>query len=234
MLGEPRSNVGPWPASLGAPPTRTHRSAPAPPTPAGASRRPRTSSCPGSCFSCSTVVSSSAPRTSSAFQSTRSRVFDTTYFGAASIARARFHPLGHPLRPLARPRWPPRGLHHFVGDAAKKKGIGLCEGSRPVAMQLFVHDPGPVITAAVQRTLMEYRRDRIVVLLLEYRDFTGDSFAELMGIRGSNIRRGREATDFGISVGDLVDRVGLPRCAVGVRHVEDGPTAVQDRLPPTC
>src|SRR5215204_3366421 len=60
------------------------------------------------------------------------------------------HPLGHPLRPHARPRRPPRGLHHFVGDPAKEEGIGLREALGPVTMQLFVRGHGPMIAAPVQ------------------------------------------------------------------------------------
>ena len=47
---------------------------------------PVASPLPGSCFS-SCTASPRSPRTSSAFQSTRSRVLDTTYFFAASIVR---------------------------------------------------------------------------------------------------------------------------------------------------
>ena len=42
----PANKVGPWPTSWGEPRTRTHRSIPAPPTPAGASRLPPAVSAP--------------------------------------------------------------------------------------------------------------------------------------------------------------------------------------------
>ncbi len=61
------------------------------------------------------------------------------------------HPLGHPIRPHSRlRRRPPRRLHHFVGDPAKKEGISLREVLSRVAMQVFVCDHHTVIAAPVQ------------------------------------------------------------------------------------
>src|SRR5688500_13241306 len=102
---------------------------------------------PGSCLSCCTAFPRS-PCTSSAFQSTRSKVLDTTYFLAASIVRAKgFHPIGPRARPRRRP---PRCLHHFVSHPAKEEGIGLDEVLDRVTMQVFVRDHGAMIAAPVQ------------------------------------------------------------------------------------
>ena len=63
------------------------------------------------------------------FQSTRSRVLDTTYFLAASIVRRKgFHPLRH----FSRPRRPKRCLHHLISHTAKNEtahhgGFVYCE-----------------------------------------------------------------------------------------------------------
>jgi hypothetical protein len=90
----------------------------------------------------------SSPRTSSAFQSTWSRVLETTYFLAASIDWAKGD---HPLRPtFARRRRPPRRLHHLVGDAAEEKGVGAGDRLGPVAMKFFVGGAGFVVAAAVE------------------------------------------------------------------------------------
>src|SRR5262245_1128229 len=83
----PANNVGPWPASLGCT-TNSYSSI----NPSSANARgnftpPVNSPLPGSRLSCCTAFPRS-PRTSSAFQSTRSRVLDTTYFFAASMVRA--------------------------------------------------------------------------------------------------------------------------------------------------
>jgi len=83
----PANNVGAWPASLGCTRTRTHRSIPAPSTPARASRLPRTVPYPTPARAATACPRS--PCTSSAFQSTRSRVLETTYYFAASIVRAK-------------------------------------------------------------------------------------------------------------------------------------------------
>src|SRR5215216_1280318 len=62
-----------------------------------------------------------------------------------------FHPISHPIRLHARPRRrPPRGLHHFVDDPAKKEGIGPREGFGRVTMQLFVRGDCTMIAAPVQ------------------------------------------------------------------------------------
>ena len=65
----PANNVGPWPVSLGCITNSTHRSIPAPPTPAGASRLPRQSLTDPELR----TAFPRSPCTSSAFQSTRSR-----------------------------------------------------------------------------------------------------------------------------------------------------------------
>src|SRR6266481_3300744 len=63
-----------------------------------------------------------SPRTSSAFQSTRSRVLDTTYFFAASIVRAK----------------------------GSIQCIGLVEALERVTMQVFVREHYTMIAASVQ------------------------------------------------------------------------------------
>src|SRR5262252_1806927 len=75
------------------------------------------------------------PRTSSAFQSTRSRVLDTTYFFAASIARAK-----------AASMLPPS----FRKSPAKKEGISLDEVLDRMTMQVFVREHETMIAASVQ------------------------------------------------------------------------------------
>ncbi|WP_429552454.1 hypothetical protein [Paraburkholderia sp. MM5477-R1] len=78
-------------------------------------------------------------------------MLDTTYFFAASIVRAKLHPIGHPIRHHSRlRRWPPRRLHHFVGQPAKEEGIGLREVLGRVMMQVFVRDHFTMIAATVQ------------------------------------------------------------------------------------
>src|SRR3954466_1258018 len=85
---------------------------------------------------------------SSEFQSTRSRVLDTTYFFAASIVRAKgsiqsgLAPVGAGGRP--------RCLHHLVRHPAKEKGIGLVEVLDRVTMQVFVRGDRTMIAAPVQ------------------------------------------------------------------------------------
>src|SRR5438445_10842253 len=89
-----------------------------------------------------------SPRTSSAFQSTRSRVLDTTYFFAASIVRAK----GSIQSGLAPVR--AGGRHaasiNFVGHPAKEEGIGLVEVLDRVTMQVFVREHCTMIAAPVQ------------------------------------------------------------------------------------
>src|SRR6266478_3362121 len=85
-----------------------------------------------------------SPRTSSAFQSTRSRVLDTTYFFAASIVRAKGS-IQSGLAPLRA-----GGRHHLVNHPAKEQGIGPFQIGDGMAMQLFVRDHHPVIVAAVE------------------------------------------------------------------------------------
>src|SRR6266508_6665969 len=83
----PANNVGPWPARLGCT-TNSYSSINPSSVNARGSFTPATNSpLPDSRLSCWTAVSRS-PRTSSAFQSTRSSVLDTTYFFATSIVRA--------------------------------------------------------------------------------------------------------------------------------------------------
>jgi hypothetical protein len=84
----PRTTSARGPPAWAAPRTRTHRSIPAPSTPARASRLPRTVPYPTPASAAEAAFPRS-PRTSSAFQSARSRVLDTTYFLAASIVRAK-------------------------------------------------------------------------------------------------------------------------------------------------
>src|SRR5688572_26843219 len=86
----PANNVGPWPASLGCT-TNSYSSINPSSANASGSFTPPTNSplpAPAPRLSCSIDLAKS-PRTSSAFQSTRSRVLDTTYFLAASIVRAK-------------------------------------------------------------------------------------------------------------------------------------------------
>src|SRR5215831_4836763 len=84
----PANNVGPWPASLGCTTNSYSSINPSSANACGSFTPPTNSPLPDSRLSCSTACPRS-PRTSSAFQSTRSRVLDTTYFVAASIVRAK-------------------------------------------------------------------------------------------------------------------------------------------------
>src|SRR6266851_4770346 len=84
----PANNVGPWPTSLGCT-TNSYSSINPSSVNASASFTPPTNSpLPDSRLSSWTALPRS-PRTSSAFQSTCSRVLDTTYFFAALIVRAK-------------------------------------------------------------------------------------------------------------------------------------------------
>ena len=83
----PENNVGPWPASLGCTTNSYSSISPNSANASGSLTPPTNSPFPGSCLSCRTA-SPRSPRTSSAFQSTRSSVLETTYFFAASIVRA--------------------------------------------------------------------------------------------------------------------------------------------------
>src|SRR5881275_1059775 len=78
-----------------------------------------------------------SPRTSSAFQSTRSRVLDTTYFFAASIVRAKGS--------IQSGRAPVR-----AGGRHAAEGIGLVEVLERVTMQVFVREHCTMIAAPVQ------------------------------------------------------------------------------------
>src|SRR5207245_284328 len=82
----PANNVGPWPASLGCTTNSYSSINPSSANASGSFTPPTNSPLPDSRLSCCTAFPRS-PRTSSAFQSTRSRVLDTTYFLAASIVR---------------------------------------------------------------------------------------------------------------------------------------------------
>src|SRR5687767_13057706 len=84
----PANNVGPWPASLGCTTNSYSSINPSSASASGSFTPPTNNPLPDSCLSCSTAVPRS-PRKSSAFQSTRSNVLDTTYFFAASIVRAK-------------------------------------------------------------------------------------------------------------------------------------------------
>src|ERR1019366_9507712 len=87
-LDSPANNVGPWPASLGCTTNSYSSINPSSVNASGSFTPPTNSPLPDSRLSCATALPRS-PRTSSAFQSTRSRVLDTTYFLAASIVRAK-------------------------------------------------------------------------------------------------------------------------------------------------
>jgi alkylated DNA repair dioxygenase AlkB len=84
----PANNVGPWPASLGCT-TNSYSSINPSSVSASGSCRPATSTPLTHSRLSRWTASARSPRTSSAFQSTRSRVLDTTYFFAASIVRAK-------------------------------------------------------------------------------------------------------------------------------------------------
>src|ERR1700691_6061907 len=84
----PANNVGPWPASLGCTTNSYSSINPSSVSASGSFTPPTNSPRPDSRLSCWTAGPTS-PRTSSAFQSTCSRVLDTTYFFAALIVRAK-------------------------------------------------------------------------------------------------------------------------------------------------
>src|SRR5216684_4353905 len=84
----PANNVGPWPASLGCTTNSYSSINPSSVNASGSFTPPTNSPLPDSRLSCSTALPRS-PRTSSAFQSTCSRVLDTTYFFAALIVWAK-------------------------------------------------------------------------------------------------------------------------------------------------
>jgi len=116
----PANNVGPCPASLGCTTNSYSSINPSSVNASGSSRLPRTVPYPTPLELFNGLPRS--PRTSSAFQSTRSRVLDTTYFFAASNRRRRVPSNQAALRPAPRP---PRCLSYFVGHPAKEEGIGL-------------------------------------------------------------------------------------------------------------
>src|SRR4026207_1812562 len=93
---KPANNVGPWPASLGCTTNPYSSINPSSVNACGSFTPPTNSPLPGSCLSCSTAFPRS-PRTSSAFQSTRSRVLDTTYFFAALEAATSWGTAGGPV-----------------------------------------------------------------------------------------------------------------------------------------
>src|SRR5262249_37544976 len=84
----PANKVGPWPASLGCTTNSYSSITPSSVSASGSFTPPKNSPLPDSRLSRSTAFPRS-PRKSSAFQSTRSRVLDTTYFLATSIVRAK-------------------------------------------------------------------------------------------------------------------------------------------------
>src|SRR6185503_11078001 len=88
LFDSPANNVGPWPASLGCTTNSYSSINPISANASGSFTPPSNSPLPDSRLSCCTAFPRS-PRTSSAFQSTRSKVLDTTYFFAASIVRAK-------------------------------------------------------------------------------------------------------------------------------------------------
>src|SRR6266403_6239543 len=83
----PANNVGPWPASLGCTTNSYSSINPSSVNASGSFTPPTNSPLPDSRLSCWTALPRS-PRTSSAFQSTCSKVLDTTYFFAALIVWA--------------------------------------------------------------------------------------------------------------------------------------------------
>src|SRR5438094_1790037 len=84
----PANNVGPWPASLGCTTNSYSSINPSSVNASGSFTPPTNSPLPDSRLSCLTALPRS-PHTSSAFQSTCSRVLDTTYFFAALIVWAK-------------------------------------------------------------------------------------------------------------------------------------------------
>src|ERR687896_659093 len=118
----PANSVGPWPASLGCTMNSYSSINPSSANASGSFTPPTNSPLPDSRLSCSTAFPRS-PRTSSAFQSTRSRVLDTTYFFAMSILRAK---------------------------GSIQSGLAPVRAGGRLTMQVFVHDADTVVTAAVQ------------------------------------------------------------------------------------
>src|SRR2546428_1816608 len=90
-----------------------------------------------------------APRTSCAFQSTRSRVLDTTYFFAAAIVRAKGS-IQSGLAPVRAGGRNAASIILIVGHPAKEEGIGLVEVLDRVTMQVFVRGHCTMIAAPVQ------------------------------------------------------------------------------------
>src|SRR5262249_36916900 len=78
----PANNVGPWPANVGCTTNSYSSINPSSANACGSFTPPTNSPLPDSRLSCCTAFPRS-PRTSSAFQSTRSKVLDTTCFFAA-------------------------------------------------------------------------------------------------------------------------------------------------------
>ena len=113
----------PWDARR----TRTHRSNPSSANACGSFTPPTNSPLPDSRLSCSTAFPRS-PRTSSAFQSTRSQ---GSRHNVLLFRVDRPSEGFHPLRPRSRPRrQPPRCLHHFVSHPAERGGHRPGRGSR--------------------------------------------------------------------------------------------------------
>ena len=132
--------------SLGCTTNRTHRSIPAPPTPAGASRLPRTVPYP--------TPASAAERPS---PDPRARAPRSNRPGPGcstrrtSLRRRSSGEGFHPIRPRScLRRRPERCLHHFVSYPAKEESIGLVEVFHCVTMQVFVRGNCTMIAAPVQ------------------------------------------------------------------------------------
>jgi len=118
------------PRAWAAPRIRTHRSIPALPTPAGASRLPRAVPCPTLAELLNGLLQIPAHEL---------RVpIDPVQGARHDVLLCRVDRPGegfHPIRPRSRPhRRPKRRLHHFVSHPAKEEGIGLVEVLDRVAM----------------------------------------------------------------------------------------------------
>src|SRR2546429_4506316 len=136
----PRTTPARGPLAWAAPRTRTHPSIPAPPTPAGASRLPRTvpAQLPLELLNGLPQIPAHELRVPiHPVQGARNDVL----FCRVDRPGKGFHPRFGPIRPRFRSRRrPPRCLHHFVSHPAKEKGIGLVEVLSRVTMQVFVND----------------------------------------------------------------------------------------------
>jgi len=140
----PANNVGHALLAWAAPRTRTHRSIPAPSTPAGASRLPD-SPLPDSRLSCSMAF----PR--SRHELRRSNRPGPGCSTRRTSLRRRCPGEGfHPIRPRSARGGPPRCLHHFVGHPAKEEASAWSKVSRRVTMQSSSAKHCAMIAAPVQ------------------------------------------------------------------------------------